>query len=1195
MKHNYSKTLLTVVITVSALLTKAQQTTVVKREWFIQNEKVDTIPITATVLDIAQNIITTGNAIVTGQSTNIMTSKIAPDGTILWQQQINGAANGKDFGTANCIDANGNIYVAGAVYDLTNNFDYLVACYDPNGNLQWQQTFDGAAHSYDVPTAITTDNIGNIYVTGSSLGTTSLTDFVTLQLNASTGQINWVKTYNYANLYEIPVSILKNGNGNIYVTGASASSFNNWDIATIEYDPSGNLVNQDRNTSISNGFDKPADMKRDANGNIYIVGRATTTNSTFDIKLIKLNSSLIVQWVKTFDGQGLNDEASMIEIDYNGNIIIAGYVQKPMDGKEYIIIKYDSNGNLIWQKEKDFSNDNGDNVVKNIALDVSGNIYVTGESKENGETKIVTIKLDENGNEKWSKEFDESGNDEVNSIKVDTEGNIYIVAKTKDEGTNKTINSDENNTLLKYRQFTYPKYDVLDIDGKPIYSSNEFIVRFNSNAVIKSAIDNNGQPQENPFDDYNKFLKPSVAAAFKNVLGVGDNIKLIKVFPYLKTTDTQTLNRRGEIVNVPDFYTSFLCVLPEPVNLPNVLQAVNALTPNVIYAEPNFYIEMLSTNQADTICESNDSYTIYQKSYFHQIGGINLYPAWCIETGKRKVKVGVFDTSIMYRLQDFSTDGTPATTYIKGYDFYLNKKVPDPALLANNPNYGEFHGTAVAGIIGAVRNEQFGLAGIAGGDYSNIDGIVPDSGLSLYSMQIQPISSLNIDSGSMFHIYNAVVSSSLLNSNTPYSFGLHIMNNSWRIHSTQTMFTDTNINLLNDCMHFANRQNVIIAAGRGNEVSNNTSYPALLDSTWILNVAGTGLNGNWDPGNGTYGSSYGRGVDVGAPSTPQLVISTMNDPAIPYWVFDGTSAATPHVSGVAGLMLSHINNDTPSNDNLAPEDVEFVLHKTATDNNTVGYDAYSGYGRLNAGEAMKYIQKPFNHIYHFDSQINSSSHTVTQVQTNQNIYLNWKYKRPLDTIPINRGNYFADKYKVTYTIQHTLPTVDSIKAIFPRHSSSTFFGNTFSDTLLPHERVKLISYSNTTATLEGYSYKIYDSSNNFIGWFPTDTADINQKMSYTIITKDLIASVNEKLNSKFDVTLQPNIGNSFTFLNIESNNNTSNNRVEIYNVYGQLVNTKLYTTGNNIKLDFSDYTKGVYYVKVITSENQTKTVKFIKQ
>ena len=78
----------------------------------IQNEKVDTIPINATVLDVAQNIITTGNAIVTGQSTNILTSKIAPNGTILWQQQINGVANGKDFGTANCIDANGNIYIA---------------------------------------------------------------------------------------------------------------------------------------------------------------------------------------------------------------------------------------------------------------------------------------------------------------------------------------------------------------------------------------------------------------------------------------------------------------------------------------------------------------------------------------------------------------------------------------------------------------------------------------------------------------------------------------------------------------------------------------------------------------------------------------------------------------------------------------------------------------------------------------------------------------------------------------------------------------------------------------------------------------------------------------------------------------------------------------------------------------------------
>ncbi len=445
MKKNYKKTLLISAITVaSSLATLAQQTTVVKKDWLAENGAVDTIPYTATTLDILQNVVITGNTIVAGQNTNILTSKIAPNGTILWQQQINGAANGKDFGTANCIDASGNIYIAGAIFDNTNNYDYLIACYDPSGTIQWQQTFDGTGHNYDVPTAITTDNNGNVYVTGASLSATTLTDYVTLQLNASNGQINWVKTYNFANLYEVPVSIAVNTNGNIYVTGASASALNNWDIATAEYDPSGTLINVNRNVSTANGFDKPAEMKRDANGNIYIVGRAVGTNNSLDIKLIKLNSSLALQWIKTFDAAGLNDEANSLDIDNQGNIIIAGYVRNPTTGTDFIVIKYDTNGNLLWQKQQSYSG--GDDHASKVIVDASGNIYVSGVKIIANERSIETVSLDPSGNKRWEKEFAESGKDEVRNMRVDSQGNIYISASRNDN--NATIRYSQTQALI---------------------------------------------------------------------------------------------------------------------------------------------------------------------------------------------------------------------------------------------------------------------------------------------------------------------------------------------------------------------------------------------------------------------------------------------------------------------------------------------------------------------------------------------------------------------------------------------------------------------------------------------------------------------------------------------------------------------------------------------------------------------------
>jgi hypothetical protein len=56
---------------------------------------------------------------------------------------------------------------------------------------------------------------------------------------------------------------------------------------------------------------------------------------------------------------------------------------------------------------------------------------------------------------------------------------------------------------------------------------------------------------------------------------------------------------------------------------------------------------------------------------------------------------------------------------------------------------------------------------------------------------------------------------------------------------------------------------------------------------------------------------------------------------------------------------------------------------------------------------------------------------------------------------------------------------------------------------------------------------------------------MNQKMAYTIITKDLVASVNETKNNNFKVTLIPNLSADITTLDIETSSNNTNNKVDI--------------------------------------------------
>jgi hypothetical protein len=437
-KHTL-KTILFAFIFINVNYSSAQ-TSLVRKEWSTTNGLRDTIPYSATSIDSQGNLIVTSNILVSGQNANILTTKFAPDGAIIWSQQVNGTANSKDFGTANLIDNNGDIFIAGAIQNTLNNYDYFFAKYNSNGVLQWQNTYNGNGNNYDIPSAIAADN-NFCYLTGVSLGITSLTDFATLKINKSTGVISWASSYDYTSLYELPIGITVNSNGNIYVTGASSSAINNWDIATVEYNTNGSQQNVDRSSGSTVGFDKPADIAKDVNGNIYVAGRVATSNNGYDIKLIKLNASLTPQWEQTFDGYGLDDEGTGLVLDNLGNILVCGFCKKQNEGKNFVVVKFDSNGNIIWNYEKDYG---GNDEAKKIAIDNNNNTYIVGEFVQNNDKDLITIKLNSNGVSVWEKEYRNSGDDKAEALKVDVAQNVYINGQT-------TV-STEQNSAIKYEQ-----------------------------------------------------------------------------------------------------------------------------------------------------------------------------------------------------------------------------------------------------------------------------------------------------------------------------------------------------------------------------------------------------------------------------------------------------------------------------------------------------------------------------------------------------------------------------------------------------------------------------------------------------------------------------------------------------------------------------------------------------------------------
>jgi len=130
------------------------------------------------------------------------------------------------------------------------------------------------------------------------------------------------------------------------------------------------------------------------------------------------------------------DEIYGVAVDSNGNVIVTGSISQ---GDTTIIRtqKYDANGNLIWQKDYQKSGVKT-NVGESVAIDKDGNIYVggivgagyTSSQLASLFTNYIILKYDSNGNLLWHKEYDNHFADFLRDIVVDSDGNVYATGVT---------------------------------------------------------------------------------------------------------------------------------------------------------------------------------------------------------------------------------------------------------------------------------------------------------------------------------------------------------------------------------------------------------------------------------------------------------------------------------------------------------------------------------------------------------------------------------------------------------------------------------------------------------------------------------------------------------------------------------------------------------------------------------------------
>lgn len=290
---------------------------------------------------------------------------------------------------------------------------------------------------------------------------------------------------------------------------------------------------------------------------------------------------------------------------------------------------------------------------------------------------------------------------------------------------------------------------------------------------------------------------------------------------------------------------------------------------------------------------------------------INAEKAWSVSKGSRTVKVAVIDTGVDYNhpeLKDqmwtntaelngqpgVDDDGNGYVDDIHGYDF--QNKDGDPMDDHN-------HGTHCAGVIGAAHNGQ------------GIRGVMAD-------VEIVAIKFLSASGGT--------TEDAILSVQYAIDIGVDVMSNSWGGGG----FSQA----LKDAIEAADKAGIVFVAAAGNSNSNNDSKPTYPTNYELDNVISVGSH----TGKGTRSSfsNYGsETVHVFAPGSD--IYSTVRNGR--YASMSGTSMACPHVSGIAGLLLSVEPNLTPA---------EVRARMVSSAKNTGSLKTYSQGGRIDAYQTL---------------------------------------------------------------------------------------------------------------------------------------------------------------------------------------------------------------------------------------------------
>ena len=347
-----------------------------------------------------------------GPSSDVYVVRLDTSGSVVWQSRF-ASPEGLNEGAADVVaDRSGNVYVGGVQHSHEHDLDVLALKIDSAGTVKWTTAYDGAAHKTDRCTGIGLSRDGSPVVVATSEGEGLPYQAVVLGLTAGgVRNSTWISP--------LPCSVqgFAVGDG-VALTGRYFASVatGNEDFWVAKLDSAFALTGQAHLDGPGSCSYIPSKLVLDRAGNAVFGGNSVTRTGASHWAVVKFSPEGSLDWSYRYEGgqstqtrsKGSNSSSwktavlTDLAVDSTGRVLTTGWTAGQHGNQKWVTMALDADGAVAWQVFESFPI-NGQIEPYRLAIDPDGNTLVAGEvfDVDAYAYELLVAKYDRAGERLW--------------------------------------------------------------------------------------------------------------------------------------------------------------------------------------------------------------------------------------------------------------------------------------------------------------------------------------------------------------------------------------------------------------------------------------------------------------------------------------------------------------------------------------------------------------------------------------------------------------------------------------------------------------------------------------------------------------------------------------------------------------------------------------------------------------------------